>query len=476
MTTPNSVEKVKPFRLVKFFTIASLIVVFMGTVTLSFLNVHWAKAMQQEKSREFARLLVENLNHQVFIQFSIPVALKYGKIQLRDKEQRDILDKVVRSTLHSFKVERVNLYDLEHTISYSFDDTLVGKKNLGGEGFTEALNGKSTSKLVQKGHWLAILLGFSRENKMITFAPFRAEKSLTGLSGPVLGVIEIVQDLSEDYRSIFQFQVYVITTSMVVMGALLIILIFIVKRGESIIEQRALERLRLKEKLSRAEHFSSLGEMVAGVSHEIRNPLGIIRSSAELLKKKVASDSSSSSIADIIVEESGRLNNIITDFLNYAKPKAPDFSLCRIDEIIHKNINFLSTQMSDNGYRIETDIKSSIPDIPADDTMLYQAFLNILINSMQSMPGGGTISVGIDYDDASINLFFDDCGEGFPEELTEKIWDPFFTTKERGTGLGLGIVRKIIGSHNGAVAIQNRSEGGTRVSIELPRYQRHGSV
>ena len=472
MSLSKSVEKVKPFRLVKYFTIASLIVVFMGTVTLSFFNVHWVKALQQEKSEEFARLLVENLNHQVFIQFSIPVALKYGRIQLRDKEQRDILDKVVRSTLHSFKVDRVNLYDLEHTVSYSFDENLIGKKDIGGQGYLDALDGKSSSKLVQTGRWMEIMFGFSKENKMITFAPFRAEKSLAGLSGPVLGVIEIVQDLSEDYQSIFQFQVYVISTSMVVMGSLLIILIFIVKRGESIIEQRALERLRLKEKLSRAEHFSSLGEMVAGVSHEIRNPLGIIRSSAELLKKKVSSDRPSLSIADIIVEESNRLNNIITDFLNYAKPKQPDFSLCRIEDIIQKNINFLSAQMDKNGYRIVTDIRRSVPDIPADDAMLYQAFLNILINAMQSMPGGGVISIGIDYDEEHIRLFFDDGGKGFPEDLLEKIWDPFFTTKEKGTGLGLGIVKKIIESHVGKVTIQNRRESGTRVKVQLPRY--HG--
>ena len=169
MSLSKSVEKVKPFRLVKYFTIASLIVVFMGTVTLSFFNVHWVKALQQEKSEEFARLLVENLNHQVFIQFSIPVALKYGRIQLRDKEQRDILDKVVRSTLHSFKVDRVNLYDLEHTVSYSFDENLIGKKDIGGQGYLDALDGKSSSKLVQTGRWMEIMFGFSKENKALCY-------------------------------------------------------------------------------------------------------------------------------------------------------------------------------------------------------------------------------------------------------------------------------------------------------------------
>ena len=107
------------------------------------------------------------------------------------------------------------------------------------------------------------------------------------------------------------------------MLALFLILIFIVKRGESIIEKRAQERLRLREQLDRAAHLSSLGEMAAVISHEIRNPLGIIFSSAELLKKKMAKLEPNNTIPEIIVEESTRLNNIITDFLNFARPRSP---------------------------------------------------------------------------------------------------------------------------------------------------------
>jgi two-component system sensor histidine kinase HydH len=138
-----------------------------------------------------------------------------------------------------------------------------------------------------------------------------------------LGVVEIRQDLSSDYRKIFKFQVLVICTISIVMGILLLTLIYVVKRGEGIIEKRALERIRLKDQLAKAKHLSSLGEMVAGVSHEIRNPLGIISSSAELLKKKMDPQDNLDAIADIIVAEARRLNSIITDFLNYARPKNP---------------------------------------------------------------------------------------------------------------------------------------------------------
>ncbi|MBW2556827.1 MAG: two-component sensor histidine kinase, partial [Deltaproteobacteria bacterium] len=421
-------EKVKPFRLVKYFTFTSLIVIFIGTLVLSLFNTHWAKTMQQQKSEDYASLLIENLNHQVFLQFIIPVALKFGKIQLSDQKQFERMDKVVRSTLHSFKVDMVNIYDMEDTISYSFDHSVIGKEKSGGKGYEDAILGKSTSNLIQSGSWFRILLGIPQDSRLITIAPLRAEQPLSRISGPVLGVVEIAQDLTDDYKAIFDFQIRVITTSSIVMGALFLALLFVVKRGESIIEKRALERLKLKEQLSRAEHLSTLGEMVAGISHEIRNPLGIIKSSSELLKKKMAGYDPSNSIPDIIIEESVRLNNIITDFLNFAKPKNPNLMNCNVEAVLEKNINFLASHIEEEGYTVAKHYDNNIPEITADSDMLYQAFLNILINAMQAMPEGGKIHVAIQSTDNTVKIFFEDDGEGIPQNLMEKIWDPFFTT------------------------------------------------
>jgi signal transduction histidine kinase len=471
MNLQTAEEKIKPFRLVKYFTFTSLIVIFIGTLVLSLLNTHWAKTMQQKKSEDYANLLIENLNHQVFLQFIIPVAFKFGKIQLSDKKQFERMDKVVRSTLHSFKVDMVNIYDMDNTISYSFDHSVIGKENSGGKGYEDAILGKSTSNLIQSGNWFRILLGFPQDSRLITIAPLRAEQPLSRISGPVLGVVEIVQDLTDDYKTIFDFQIRVITTSSVVMGALFLALLFVVKRGESIIEKRAQERLKLKEQLSRAEHLSTLGEMVAGISHEIRNPLGIIKSSSELLKKKMASYDPSNSIPDIIIEESIRLNYIITDFLNFAKPRIPNLMACDVEAVLEKNINFLASHIEKEGYTVEKYYDNNIPEITADSDMLYQAFLNILINAMQAMPEGGKIHVAIQSTDNTVKIFFEDEGEGIPQDLMEKIWDPFFTTKAKGTGLGLGIVKNIIESHSGSVQISARPGAGARVKVELPVKQ-----
>ena len=472
MELKQTEEKIKPFRLVKYFAFAGLIVIFLVTIILTVLNTHWVKSMQRKKSEDYARVLIENLNHQVFLQFVIPVVMMSGKIQLSKREQFERMDSVVRSTMHSFDVETVNIYSMDNQISYSFDQEMIGRENYGGTGYMQARNGKWNSRLVQRGNFLQILIGSPKEIKLITFAPLRQESKVGQISGRVLGVVEIVQDLSEDYKTIFKIQILVIITCTVLMGALFVVLVFVVKRGESIIQRRAMERLRLKERLARAEKLSSLGEMAAGISHEIRNPLGIIRSSAELLKKKAAKVDPTNTIPDIIVEESSRLNSIITDFINYAKPRSPNIAPCRVEEVIEKNITFLEAQMNKQGYNIEKRYQNSLPQIMADSNMLYQSFLNILINAMQAMPNGGRILVELSSNDHLLTVHFDDEGKGIPPENLEKIWDPFFTTKDMGTGLGLGIVKNIIESHGGSIQIVNRPVRGARVTIELPVKQK----
>jgi len=465
-------EKVKPFRLVKYFTFSSLIVIFIGTIVLSALNTNWVRTTQLKMSEDYANLILENLNHQIFLQFILPVSVKYGKIQLRNPEQSQIMDNVIHSTLHGYKVDSVTIYDVKkNMVSYSFDKSLVGKENIGGQEYKKAVAGESSIKLVQKGNFIETLLGFPAEIKMVAFAPLRLERARPGTEGPIVGVIEIVEDLSDDYKTIFRFQLLIIVTISVVMCGLFVTLIFVVRRGEDIIEKRAVERLKLEEQLRRAEHLSSIGEMVAGISHEIRNPLGIIRSSGELLKKKIATLDPTNSILDIIVEETVRLNNIITDFLDFAKPKNPEFVSCHLEDILEKNIVFLAQQFKESGCVIETVRASNLPEVFADSNMLYQAFLNILINSMQAMPDGGKISVSVSYENAGICIIFEDEGKGIPEDLLNKIWDPFFSTKDKGTGLGLGIVKKIIEAHSGTIEISNRPVRGVHVRVKIPARQ-----
>ncbi|RLC25209.1 MAG: two-component sensor histidine kinase [Deltaproteobacteria bacterium] len=465
----DKLQGTKPFRLVKFFTFSSLVIMFTATIIISALNAHWVRNILLEKSEEYASLLVENLNHQIFSRFMLPVLVKHGEIKLRKKDQFLLMDKVIRSTLHSFNVEMVTLYDEHNIISYSYDQDKIGQKNAGGVHYEKAMKKEATSRLAQQGSFLELLFWFPQKTKIITFAPLKAEKQIIpALADQVLGVVEIVRDVSADYKKVFRLQVLVIGSCFIVMGILFFVLLFVVRHGEKIIERRAEERLKLEEKLSQAEHLSAIGEMTAGVSHEIRNPLGIIKSSAQLLKKKMVRLDAKSSIPDIIVEESARLDKIITDFLDVARPKSPDLRPCRVEDIIEKNIAYLTSQIEDNNFNIIKEISDDLPEVLADSTMLYQAFLNILINAFQSLKNNGCIIIRINYDSNNIVINFIDNGKGIPDKILKKIWTPFFTTKDTGTGLGLGIVKNMIEAHNGTISITNIKPAGANVEIILP--------
>lgn len=489
MTSVLEAEKTKPYRLVKYFTFTSLVVVFIGALILSILFNHWMRSVNRAKSEDYAKILISNLNYQVFNNFSIPVVWKFGGIQLHNKEQFELMDNVVRNAVQGYHVEMVRIYSREDIISYSYDTSEVGTVRVGSTAFKKALEGETKFNFPQRGSFWEIFLGMPKEAKIVTVAPFRPphstlafvkgkgivfthelkqETTAENFDSEVSGIFEVVQDLTEEYQEIFELQKRMLLSITGVMAILFLVLRLVVKKGEEILERRAMEQLELKERLSRAERLSALGELAAGVSHEIRNPLGIIRSSAELLRKKMTVYEPENPVADVIVEESGRLNTIITDFLNFAIPKTPHQLPTNVGEVVEKNLNFLDPQIRENRIMVSRHFDSNLPVVMADQGLLYQAFLNICINAMQSMTNGGKLSVEITTKNRSVTVSFKDSGKGIPDHVLGKVWDPFFTTKETGSGLGLGIVRNIIKSHGGDVFIANRPEGGTEVKVILP--------
>jgi len=457
-----------PFRLVRYFTLASLIMILIGSIALSLLNTQWVKSIQVSKNETYALSLVENLNHQIQVQFALPMVREYGRIQLSNPNQYAVMDTVVHGTMVSFKVARVTIYDMANTVAYSYDKDIVGQEGLGGHGYQLALAGTSSSKIQQKGSWFEIFFGIPKESKLVTYAPLRIREGIGDISGPVTGVIEIIQDLETDNEAVFKFQRKIVFVCCGIMLLLLSGVLWVLSRGERFYANHAKEQIRLKEALEQSRHLSSLGTMTAGISHEIRNPLGIIRSSAELLKRKIDQGADTGTLPDIIIEEASRLNTIITNFLNFAKPLTPTFAKCYIEDVIEKIISAVSIRIDEHNCHVVKSFEKNIPAIWADADILYQAMLNILLNSIQAMPEGGTIYIDITTDRKNIQINLRDEGTGIPEEILEKIWDPFFTSKEKGTGLGLGIVRKIIFVHGGQIDIQNCPQGGACASILLP--------
>jgi len=460
------------FRLVKFFAYTSFVILIISSFTLSMVISQRATKVLMNTYENDALLIANNLNHQVFHYFVLPILRKYRAISLREKEQSDLMDKIVRTTLHSFNIERVNIYDGYGIgiITYSTDRDLIGLTGRGDMGYRAALEGKHSSRLISRepsifGTWI---MDFAKEKKLRTFTPFKAEPPHSDKG--ILGVFELIQDLTKEYESIVKFRYLIFGVSLAIMILIFLALLLVVRKAEQILRKRAQEQKLLEDQLNQAERLAVLGEMVAGVSHEIKNPLGIIRSTAELLEEKSESDQIQKKLSNIIIDESGRLNDVVTDFLDFARPQVPSFQSCHLEEIIDRNLSFLRPELDKKRVFVNNgNLNSGAFTIEADPGLLYTAFLNVFINAIQSMKDGGNVSIEIREENENYQVEIQDTGIGISKENLIKIFNPFFTTKEKGSGLGLAIVKNIIEGHKGTVWIESEEGVGTRVFVALPR-------
>jgi two-component system, NtrC family, sensor histidine kinase HydH len=468
-------ESVKPFQLVKYLALSSLMVILICTIVLSGFISQKAKAILLKKSEQYALIVAENLNHQVFFQFTLPTLISEGGIALRRENQYDRLDKVVRNTIHGLSVERVNIYDLEQILTYSMNKELIGTKGELGDSFTRALNEESVSVMsAEETNFFGFALkGGAR--RLTTYLPMWEERPLSWRKGKVLGVFEITQDISRDYETIHRFQWIVALSFLLFVGILFVTILFIGRRAERIITARSREKFKLEEQLHQSERLAALGEMIAGVSHEIRNPLGIIRSTAELLDCRIQEDKQKR-FSSIIVEESTRLNDILTEFLDFARPSRLSPSTCRIEEILDRNLSVMEAECQRLGIKVQRCYQPGNCCLEADQDLLYRAFVNIFANSLQAMPEGGILTIRTAItngrgDASVVEVQVQDTGTGIPKETMKKIFNPFFTTREKGSGLGLAIVQTIIDNHSGEIEVISEQGQGATIIIRLPLAQ-----
>ena len=438
--------------------------------SLAYLITQRSEKTLLKKTEAFALLLAENLNHQVFFNFVVPVTFRFGQVQLRNTDQFNLLDQIIRNTLYSFKIEKVNIYDPRNVLAYSTDRSLVGKKDVGGTDYKKAMKGQYSSRLVSEDVFMEIWpRKIPPTKKLITTIPFRVESPTAKRTGQILGVFEITQDISGDYQDILWDQYLLVLISVTLILLLFVVLLFIVKRGETIIEKRAEERKKLVEKLHQSERMASLGTMIASVSHEIKNPLGIIRSTSDLLEKKIRQYDPENQLASVIGEESVRLNRIVTEFLDFARPQVVQYQPVELEKLLEKNLQFLEPEIQNKGVTVTKSFSPSARPLSADPDLLYRAFLNIFLNALQAMPEGGTLSLAVRHHPQEVEVEISDTGSGLSPEALEKAFDPFFTTKEKGSGLGLAIVKNTIEAHQGRIRLENGAHGGVAVRIVLPR-------
>ncbi len=232
----------------------------------------------------------------------------------------------------------------------------------------------------------------------------------------------------------------------------------------------------LQQRLIHSEHLAAIGELSASIAHEIRNPLGAINTSIGILKNDLKLTGEQKELMGIISEESMRLKQIIEDFLQFTHPHKPHFQATNINSILHETLLLFKGRIN-HGISQELYLAEDLPLIQVDPNQVKQVIINIIINAIDMMPGGGVISFTTRYKQNQfgsrfIEILCRDTGKGIHETDMNKVFQPFYSTKENGTGMGLAICQRIIQNHGGEIKVESKYGEGTQFMITLPIIDR----
>jgi signal transduction histidine kinase len=256
-----------------------------------------------------------------------------------------------------------------------------------------------------------------------------------------------------------------------------------VERAAAIANQLAIavENARLYDDLSRSyaelahaqrqliqqERLAALGELAAVVAHEVRNPLGVIFNSLGSLRRLVRPTGDAEMLLDIVDEEADRLNRIVGDLLDFARPATPLLQLEPIERVVDDAVAAALARAAP-GVKLAREVEAGLPPVPMDARLVHQAVLNVALNAVQAMPEGGRLRVRLARERDAVLVEVEDEGPGIPEEVRERVFEPFFTTKASGTGLGLAVVKRILDGHGGEVVARNREGAGAVFTLRFP--------
>lgn len=241
--------------------------------------------------------------------------------------------------------------------------------------------------------------------------------------------------------------------------------------------EESLEKLKIQsdriiateEQLRRAEKLSTLGEMSAVLAHEIRNPLGSIRGTAEILRDDYKVGDPKHEFIEIQIKETERINHLVEDFLRMARPQFSEMKSCSLAEELETIVTLTHNDATKRGVGLVLEtLDDDMYYILGNGEKLRQAFLNIVLNALQATGSGGTVTITAKKCGDKIEIVFKDSGSGISEESLEHIFEPFYTTKVDGTGLGLAVTKKIVEAHAGTIVIESEIGKGTTVIVRLP--------
>jgi two-component system sensor histidine kinase HydH len=226
------------------------------------------------------------------------------------------------------------------------------------------------------------------------------------------------------------------------------------------------------EQIKRADRLSAIGQLSASLAHEIRNPLASIDGATNLIEAEQTPQEMRKASLAIIRKEVQRLNRLLTNLLDFARPRKPEFQMVRADRLIDGIIALAGHSAREKGITLHSDVPATVPAFECDPEQMKQVVLNLVINAVQSMTGAGEISLAARQYDSSVVISVRDQGPGIDQEDLDKIFNPFYTTKDAGTGLGLSVVYQIVNQHGGVVKAERNAGGGMTFALTIPLHQR----
>jgi two-component system, NtrC family, sensor histidine kinase HydH len=213
--------------------------------------------------------------------------------------------------------------------------------------------------------------------------------------------------------------------------------------------------------------------MAGGVAHEVRNPLSSIKGLALLLKNKFPAGSKEQATADLLIQETERMNRTITEMLSFTRPSALKLTPVDLADLLGRSLELVKAEAAENRIATELDVQPGLQPILGDVDRLQQVVMNVVLNALQAMEDGGALTVKLanTADRRGVELRISDTGVGVSPELLSQVFYPYFTTKPSGTGIGLAISQKIVADHGGTIDMESEPGKGTTVIIQLPAQQ-----
>lgn len=226
-----------------------------------------------------------------------------------------------------------------------------------------------------------------------------------------------------------------------------------------------------RSELERAERMASVGELAASIAHEIRNPVAGISSAMQVLSSELPENDERALIFDEIVNQTQRVNRAVNDLLSYARPSTPELAIGSINDPLSRALTLMEAQKNAVNVEFIKQMEPNLPPVLLDVEQMKQVFVNLVMNALQAMPGGGTLTLKTFAEGETVFVEVTDSGQGIPQHIKQDIFKPFFTTKHQGTGLGLSISRSIIESHCGIMEVISEPGNGATFRIKLPVHR-----